>query len=176
MRHNKTLREPSWKSLTPHQCLLQFVCRQGRLQLRHHTAADVTAEDKCADEEAAKTPAMLLRMDSCFCATARVDVLAGFADFARTELPQRLHQTLITATQKDQLIGHFSRDSTAIAARERFAEASAKPRAEKKGKTSAQAKSPKKAKATERGTLIQRQRHINCREWWLACCGNAPLA
>ena len=45
----------------------------------------------------------------------------AFADFARTELPQRLHQTLITATQKDRLIGHISRDSTAVHARERAA-------------------------------------------------------
>jgi hypothetical protein len=83
----------------------------------------------------------------------------AFADFARTELPQRLHQTLITATQKDRLIGHISRDSTAIHARERFAEAPAtKPEA--KAKRKKRPKSPKKAKATERGTLIERQRHM----------------
>lgn len=41
----------------------------------------------------------------------------AFAEFARTELPQRLHEALIEATQKERLIGHISRDATAIAAR-----------------------------------------------------------
>ena len=43
----------------------------------------------------------------------------AFAEFAATELPQRLHRALIEATQKDRLIGHISRDSTEIVARER---------------------------------------------------------
>ena len=52
----------------------------------------------------------------------------GFAEFAHTELPQRLHQALIVATQQDRLIGHISRDSTAIVARERFPEPPPAPR------------------------------------------------
>lgn len=44
----------------------------------------------------------------------------AFAAFANTELPQRLHEAVILATQKDRLIGHIARDSTAIEARERF--------------------------------------------------------
>jgi len=44
----------------------------------------------------------------------------AFQEFAATELPQRLHAALIEATQKDRLIGHIARDSTAIEARERF--------------------------------------------------------
>lgn len=43
----------------------------------------------------------------------------AFADFAETELPQRLHAALIEETQKDRLIGHISRDSTEIEAREK---------------------------------------------------------
>jgi hypothetical protein len=43
----------------------------------------------------------------------------AFAEFAETELPQRLHQALIEETQKDRLIGHISRDSTEIEAREK---------------------------------------------------------
>jgi Transposase DDE domain/Transposase domain (DUF772) len=46
----------------------------------------------------------------------------AFAEFAHGELPQRLHETLIAETQKDRLIGHIARDSTAIEARERFPE------------------------------------------------------
>jgi hypothetical protein len=42
-----------------------------------------------------------------------------FAEFAETELPQRLHAALIKETHKDRLIGHISRDSTEIEAREK---------------------------------------------------------
>ena len=47
----------------------------------------------------------------------------AFAEFARMELPQFVHEALIASTQKDRLIGHIARDSTAIEARERFPEA-----------------------------------------------------
>lgn len=43
----------------------------------------------------------------------------AFSEFARTELPQRLHAALIEETQKDRVIGHISRDSTEIEAREK---------------------------------------------------------
>jgi len=58
----------------------------------------------------------------------------AFAEFARMELPQFVHQALIAETQKERLIGHIARDSTAIEARERFPEPvwSRKARAEKK--------------------------------------------
>jgi hypothetical protein len=46
----------------------------------------------------------------------------AFAEFAHSELPQRLHEALIEATQKDRLVGHIARDSTAIEARERYPE------------------------------------------------------
>jgi hypothetical protein len=62
----------------------------------------------------------------------------AFAEFAETRLPQRLHEALIAETQKDRLIGHISRDSTEIEAREKpvrppVAAESAKP-AGKKGR------------------------------------------
>jgi len=46
----------------------------------------------------------------------------AFAEFAETELPQRLYEALIEATQKERIIGHIARDSTAIEARERYPE------------------------------------------------------
>jgi Transposase DDE domain/Transposase domain (DUF772) len=46
----------------------------------------------------------------------------AFAEFAQMELPQFVHEALIASTQKDRLIGHIARDSTAIEARERFPE------------------------------------------------------
>lgn len=55
----------------------------------------------------------------------------AFKEFADTGLPARLHETLIEKHQKDRLVGHLSRDSTAIKAREKALE---KPRKEPKEK------------------------------------------
>lgn len=43
----------------------------------------------------------------------------AFAEFAATELPQRLHEAVIQRWETDRLVGHISRDSTAIKGRER---------------------------------------------------------
>jgi hypothetical protein len=43
----------------------------------------------------------------------------GFAEFAETALLTRIHEALIQRTHKDRLVGHISRDSTKIDARER---------------------------------------------------------
>ena len=43
----------------------------------------------------------------------------AFAEFAHTQLPQRVHEALIGNTHHDRLVGHLSRDSTAIEAREK---------------------------------------------------------
>lgn len=43
----------------------------------------------------------------------------AFAEFAQSRLPERVHAALIAEHLGDQLIGHISRDSTAIVARER---------------------------------------------------------
>ena len=48
----------------------------------------------------------------------------AFAEFAQTELPQRLHEAVIMDTVKTRLVGHIARDSTAIEAREHFPEKS----------------------------------------------------
>jgi transposase len=43
----------------------------------------------------------------------------AFAEFATCELPSRVHEALIKRTHKDRLVGHISRDATAIEAREK---------------------------------------------------------
>ena len=43
----------------------------------------------------------------------------AFAEFAASALPCRVHEALIAQTHRDRLVGHISRDSTAIEARER---------------------------------------------------------
>jgi hypothetical protein len=53
----------------------------------------------------------------------------AFAEFSASEFPQRVHAALIEKTQKDRLIGHISRDSTAIGAREK-PQSTSKPKAE----------------------------------------------
>jgi hypothetical protein len=105
----------------------------------------------------------------------------AFAEFALTELPQQLHEAVIAATQHGRLIGHIARDSTAIPARERFPE-TARQKQERedrqreakkaaKGKRKDRKRAPttpgvarqkgrhKRAKAADRGTRIERQRH-----------------
>ena len=43
----------------------------------------------------------------------------AFAEFAASQLPARVHETLIKRTLGHQLVGHISRDATAIEAREK---------------------------------------------------------
>lgn len=43
----------------------------------------------------------------------------AFAEISRQELPTKAHEALVVAFQSDRLIGHISRDSTAIEAREK---------------------------------------------------------
>jgi hypothetical protein len=43
----------------------------------------------------------------------------AFAEFATSELPTRVHEALIKRTHEDRLVGHISRDATAIEAREK---------------------------------------------------------
>ena len=87
----------------------------------------------------------------------------AFAEFADTELPQQLHEAVIAATQQQRLIGHIARDSTAIPVRERYpeteAQKAAKPKRTKRGRKRAPTAGFARAKAAERGTRIQRQRH-----------------
>ena len=63
-----------------------------------------------------------------------------FAEFAAMELPQFVHEALIQETQKERLIGHISRDATAIEARERFAEQGPKAISPSKRKADAERK------------------------------------
>ena len=43
----------------------------------------------------------------------------AFAEFARSELPSRLHEALIRRTHADRLVGHIARDATAIQGHEK---------------------------------------------------------
>ena len=79
----------------------------------------------------------------------------AFAEFAASELPQRVHAALIEKYQKPRLVGHVSRDSLAIAGRERAApkpQAQERPAPKKRGR-------PKQGEArpAPEPTRLQRQ-------------------
>jgi hypothetical protein len=58
----------------------------------------------------------------------------AFAEFAAMALPTRVHEALIVATHKGELVEHVSRDGTAIEAREKPAKVKAVKRCRKKKK------------------------------------------
>jgi len=57
--------------------------------------------------------------DSIFDIPSESTFSRAFAEFSKIELPQKVHKSLIEYFFSDQLIGHISRDSTAIEAREK---------------------------------------------------------
>jgi Transposase domain (DUF772) len=95
-------------------------------QLLERLAVDTTLRRICGGESPREIP-------------HEAQFSRAFAEFAETQLPQRLHEALLAETQKDRLIGHISRDSTEIEAREKpvrplVAVEPAKPAAGKKGR------------------------------------------
>lgn len=76
----------------------------------------------------------------------------AFARFAASQLPQRLHSALVGRTQKQRLVGHIVRDSTAIEAREKAQrKTAAQPRQRSWRNRSG------KPKAWEKMTRLERQ-------------------
>jgi hypothetical protein len=82
----------------------------------------------------------------------------AFAEFALMELPQFVHEALIAATQKNRLIGHISRDSTAIEAREHFPETKKKVDKVKEKKPRAKHQMKRKKTRVKPLTRLERQR------------------
>src|SRR5215469_2936679 len=93
-RHTRSLRD--WSS---------DVCSSD-LALLERLAHDATLRRLCGWERAAQVPD-----ESVFS--------RAFAELARQEFGQRVHAAVVERTQAERLVGHISRDSTAIAAREK---------------------------------------------------------
>jgi len=74
--------------------------------LLDHLKSDITLRRLCGWERKQEIP-------------SQATFSRAFAEFAQTQLPERVHTTLIETHLGDQLIGHISRDSTAIEAREK---------------------------------------------------------
>ena len=74
------------------------------------------------------------------------------AEFSDTQLPQRVHEALIRNTHHDRLVGHLSRDSTAIEARENPAakEKTPPPPKRKRGRPKKGEEQPKVLKRLDR--------------------------
>ena len=72
----------------------------------------------------------------------------AFAEFARSALPCRLHEALIKQAYKDRLVGHISRDATAIEAREKPVK-SAPPAASTPARPKRKRGRPRKGKVVE---------------------------
>ncbi len=77
----------------------------------------------------------------------------AFAEFSASELPCRLHEAMIAKTQGERLVGHISRDSTAIEARERCPK---KPKPEPRPKR----KRGRPKKGEERPKLAKERRRL----------------
>ena len=73
----------------------------------------------------------------------------AFAEFSDTRLPQRVHEALIGNTHRDRLVGHLSRDSTAIEARE-------KPAAKEKAPPPPKRKRGRPKKGEQRPKVLKR--------------------
>ena len=122
------------------------VCNFGTTRaLRDHLRTDAALRRICGWENVRRVPD-----ESVFS--------RAFADFAETELAQQVHAALIAKTQAERLIGHVSRDSTAIAVRER----PVKPpeTAEESREKAARAKAPRKPRRSKKPreqTRIERQ-------------------
>lgn len=110
--------------------------------LRDRLKNDEILRRLCGWESVRKVPAE--------CAFSR-----AFAEFARSEFPQRVHAALIEKTHKDRLVGHISRDSTAVEAREK---AQPKAKAEiQEAKPKMPRRKPGEPKRPEQMKRIERQ-------------------
>jgi len=88
----------------------------------------------------------------------------SFAQFAETELPQRVHAALIAKTQSERLIGHISRDSTAIAVRERPVKVAAEPAQEAAAPAGGPPSGQRKRSRKRKRTRVERQKEMTLEE------------
>ena len=73
-------------------------------------------------------------------------------EFSESRLPERVHEAMIQSRYAQEIVGHISRDSTAIHAREKAAkkESATKPEAKKRGRPKKGEERPKEATRIEK--------------------------
>jgi Transposase DDE domain/Transposase domain (DUF772) len=83
----------------------------------------------------------------------------AFAEFSASQLPERVHAALIEKYEKPRLVGHISRDATAITAREKAAKkvkaAVVKPSRKQRAKETATSKSLTRLERQQSMTLTE---------------------
>ncbi len=99
----------------------------------------------------------------------------AFAEFAESRLPARVHEALIEKTHADRLVGHISRDATAIEAREKPVKAGTPKPARPKRKRGRPKKGEVAAKKDPRRLELQASQR-RCRGCWTAYQQPATLA
>src|SRR5258706_3876132 len=82
-------------------------------QLLERLASDATLRRLCGWEQARALP-------------SEATFSRAFGEFAQSQLPARVHEALIKKYEAPRLVGHISRDATAIAGRERATKKSQK--------------------------------------------------
>ena len=79
----------------------------------------------------------------------------AFAEFAASALPGRLHEALIVRTHEDRLVGHISRDATAIEGREKaFKTARPESRKRRRGRPRKGEERPRDIRRLERQSAM----------------------
>lgn len=99
----------------------------------------------------------------------------AFQEFAETELPQRLHEALVLETQSGRLIGHISRDATAISAREVYPD---KPKARKMKKKCGRPRRGQAAPVSDKRLVRQQKQSLPqmIRELPTACDSGSKMS
>ena len=117
-------------------------------QLLERLASDATLRRLCGWEQARALP-------------SEATFSRAFGEFARSQLPARVHEALIKKYEGPRLVGHISRDATAIVGRERATKK--RPKAEQLP----QPKLPRRKKGEgrrPRDTRLERQQRMTLEE------------
>lgn len=90
----------------------------------------------------------------------------ALAAFAESALPQRIHEALVLHTQKERLVGHISRDATAVLVRERIPKPAQPAAPAKEVAKAAPSRRRKRGepKPPEKMTRIERQQSMTLEE------------
>lgn len=113
-------------------------------QLLDRLTSDATLRRLCGWERASDLP-------------SEATFSRAFAEFAESQLPKRVHEAVIEKYEKPRLVGHISRDATAINAREKAAKKVRKAAVEAKPKG---ARRKKGAAAPKPLTRLERQQSM----------------
>ena len=124
-------------------------------QLLERLASDVTLRRLCGWERQSALP-------------SEATFSRAFAEFAQSQLPERVHAAVIEKYEASRLVGHISRDATAIEARERAAkkvkkaEALPKEKGRRRKKGEAKSKPPTRLERQQNMTLDEMLADLPC--------------